>query len=183
MTRRYLPRTPTFQCRFHLDLKHPKSQFYKDYSIDSLSSQSCQNMSCISRHELEPRGRTLAFRFHESDLFYLALEDEKPVVVQINSLGSEELGNFLELATSAIDLIVRRVIFGGCPGHDELRFGDNSEPVLFTVIINDFLKVHLNFARLHIGMVLRVVNQDRNLLRPDLLGSVAKDEKHGIDDV
>ena len=84
------------------------------------------------------------FGFHESDLLNLALQDEEPVVIQVDAFGPEQLGHLLELAAPPVDLVVGRVVLGGRPRNDELRVGHRTETVLLAVVVNDLLEVNLS---------------------------------------
>lgn len=52
-----------------------------------------------------------------------------------------------------------------------------------THLVNDFLEVNLHGAALDVPVLVRVVDQHRELFGADFLGSVAKDKEEGVDDV
>ena len=54
------------------------------------------------------------FGLHESDLLDLSLENQESVVVEVNPFGPEKLGHLLELTATSVNLVVRRVVLGGC---------------------------------------------------------------------
>ena len=46
-----------------------------------------------------------SFWFHHGNLFYFSLQNKESVVIQINSLVSQQFGNLFELDTLSIDLV------------------------------------------------------------------------------
>lgn len=55
--------------------------------------------------------------------------------------------------------------------------------VMLVHLIDDLLKVHLYSAALDVRMLVRTVDQNRQLLGADLLSSVSKHKEHGVDHV
>ena len=47
----------------------------------------------------------MSFWFHHGNLLYFSLQNKESVVIQINSLVSQQFGNLFELDTLSIDLV------------------------------------------------------------------------------
>lgn len=50
-------------------------------------------------------------------------------------------------------------------------------------LVNNFLKVHLHRAALHILVLVRAVDEHRELFGPDFLSPVPEHKEHGIDHI
>ena len=87
------------------------------------------------------------FGLHESDLLDFSLENQEPVVVEVNPFAPEELGHLLKLTATSVNLIVRRVVFGCCPRDHQLGIENRTEPIFLRIVVDDFLKVNLNTER------------------------------------
>ena len=87
------------------------------------------------------------FGLHQSDLLDLSLENQESVVVEVNPFGPEKLGHLLELTATSVNLVVRRVVLGGCPRDHQLGIGNRTEPILLRIIVDNLLKVNLKAER------------------------------------
>lgn len=59
------------------------------------------------------------------------LQDQKPVVVQINSMATQQNAHVLEGSLLAIDVVRGGIVFASSSGNTELAVGDNFEVIPF----------------------------------------------------
>ena len=76
-----------------------------------------------------------------------SLENQEPVVVEVNPFAPEKLGHLLKLTAASVNLIVRRVVFRCCPRDHQLGIGNRTEPIFLRIVVDNFLKVNLNAER------------------------------------
>ena len=122
-----------------------------------------------------------SLRLHHGDLLNLALEDEESVVVEVDAVMLEEVGDVGEVAGLLIDEVLGGVVAVGLARDDEVAVGHRLE--VLALLIDDLVKVHLDARVLEVAEIGRVVDELGDLVQAELLGALAEDEEHRIDDV
>lgn len=121
------------------------------------------------------------FRFHHRNGFDLALQNEEAIVVEIDAVRLEQLADLFEVDAPVVDGVERRVVLERGARDEEcgarLWGGGTVRRV------DDRMEVdgHLAGADVRVGG--GIVQQRAELLAADLLGAVAENEQHRIDDV
>ena len=93
----------------------------------------------------------------------------------------EEVGDVGEVAGLLIDEILGGVVAVGLARDDEVAVGHRLE--VLALLIDDLVKVHLDARVLEVAEIGRVVDELGDLVQAELLGALAEDEEHRIDDV
>ena len=127
----------------------------------------------------------LALGGHHGDHLDLALQDEEAVVVEVDALGVQVLGHVLEGAVLPVELVAGRVVPAGDAGDDDLAAGDDVVVLVGVAGVDDLVEVDRDAGVLE-GIVLEGVggvDQLGHLVEAELLGALAEDEEHGVDDV
>ena len=127
----------------------------------------------------------LALGGHHGDHLDLTLQDEETVVVEVDALGVEVLGHVLEGAVLAVELVAGGVVPAGDAGDDDLTAGDDVVVLVGVAGVHDLVEVDGNPRVLERIVLEGVGGVDElgHLVEPELLGALAKDEEHGVDDV
>ena len=89
--------------------------------------------------------------------------------------------HLLKMNSLVVHRVIRRVVPKRRPGHHKLRIRNRLERTVF--LVNDLLKMHPDRAAVRVRMLRRTVQQNGQLLRANLLRSVAEHEEHRIDHV
>lgn len=106
------------------------------------------------------------------------LEDEKSIVVEINAQLAEEHRELLENELLAVVVVGRRVVLAGFSLDHDLRARHCLVAVLVTSVVHNLLEIHRDRAKVHVTVVLRVVNESAQLTLSDLARSEASDPGH-----
>ena len=92
------------------------------------------------------------------------LEDEEPVVVQVDALLSECLGDLFVLDPPVVERVEGAVVLVGSPRDGQL--GTRHHLHLLPALVDDLLEVDGDPAALHVLVAAGVVDQDGQLLGP-----------------
>lgn len=104
---------------------------------------------------------------HHRDGLDFPLEDEESIVVQVDSVTLEELGDLLGGHLAVVDVIVRLVVAVGGACDAEGRVGDEGV-IGGALMVDDGLKVDSHPGRLEVAVVGRVVDELRDLVETKL---------------
>ena len=96
-----------------------------------------------------------SFGFHQGDVLHFSLEDEESVVVQVDALLPEHLGDLLVLDPPAVEGVVGAVVLVGGPRHAEPGIGHHLG--LLAASVDDLLEMDGDPAPVLVGMSARVV--------------------------
>jgi len=81
-------------------------------------------------------------RRHERDELNLALQNEEPVVIEVDARLFEQVSHLFVVAAAAVDIILVGVVRKGRPGHLEFTSLDDVIILAIFVLVLDLDKVH-----------------------------------------
>ena len=93
------------------------------------------------------------------------LQNQESVVVQVDALISECLGDLFVLDSPVLEGVEGAVVLVCRPRHGELGVGDDLK--LLPALVEDLLEVDSHLAAAHVAVGAGVVNEDGQLLGPE----------------
>merc|ERR1719234_452047 len=122
------------------------------------------------------------FWFHQSYLLHLTLQDEEPIVVQVDALVHQQLGDIFRLASLVSNLVEggRVLVLVNGPRHRKLTARNHVE---ILPSVNDLLEVYSHLGELDVGEGAAAVDHGGKFGSSSLLCSEPKDKEHGVDHI
>mmetsp|Transcript_60707 Transcript_60707/g.170075 ORF Transcript_60707/g.170075 Transcript_60707/m.170075 type:complete len:440 (+) Transcript_60707:2898-4217(+) len=122
-------------------------------------------------------------RLHEGDLLDLTLQDQEPVVLQVDPALLQKLRHLCEVAALAVDVVLRLVVLEGLSADRETRPLDDLVVLWAGAGVDDVLEGHGHLGAPTVRQGPGGMDQLRHLVQTHLLCPLPEDEQKGVDGV